>query len=94
MTEAIGWISSLILLLTIGRQVYKQWQEGSSEGVSAWLFVGQLSASLGFTIYSFLIGNWIFVITNALMLLNGLMGLGITLHHRRQANRSSKEETG
>lgn len=34
MTEVIGWASSLILILTIGKQVYKQWQDGSSEGVS------------------------------------------------------------
>ncbi len=84
MTEAIGWISSLILLLTIGKQVYKQWQEGSSEGVSKWLFVGQLAASLGFTIYSWLVGNWVFVATNALMLVNGLLGLSLVLHHRRR----------
>jgi MtN3 and saliva related transmembrane protein len=32
MTEAIGWASSLILLLTIGKQIFKQWQEGTSEG--------------------------------------------------------------
>ncbi len=83
MTEAIGWVSSLILLLTIGKQIYKQWQEGSSEGVSKWLFVGQMAASLGFTIYSWLVGNWIFVVTNLLMLLNGLIGFGIVLRHRR-----------
>ena len=84
MTEAVGWISSFILLLTIGKQVYKQWQEGTSEGVSKWLFIGQLSASLGFTIYSWLVQNWVFVATNSLMLVNGLIGLGIVLHHRRR----------
>jgi MtN3 and saliva related transmembrane protein len=83
-TEAIGWISSFILVLTIGKQVYKQWQEGSSEGVSKWLFIGQMAASLGFTIYSWLVNNWIFVITNAIMLLNGLLGLAIVLVHRRR----------
>ena len=84
MTEAIGWISSFILVLTIGKQVHKQWQEGSSEGVSTWLFVGQLAASLGFTIYSVLVQNWVFVVTNGLMVLNGLIGFGITLHHKRR----------
>ena len=34
-----------ILLLTIGRQVYTQWRDGTSQGVSKWLFVGQLAAS-------------------------------------------------
>ena len=85
MTEAVGWVSSLILVLTIAKQVYKQWQEGSSEGVSKWLFVGQMAASLGFTVYSWLVSNWVFVVTNAVMLVNGLLGLLIVLHHRRRA---------
>ena len=84
MTEAVGWASSCILVLTIAKQVYKQWKEGSSEGVSRWLFVGQMAASLGFTVYSWLVGNWVFVVTNAVMLLNGLAGLLIVLHHRRR----------
>ena len=94
MTEAVGWVSSLILVLTIAKQVYKQWQEGSSEGVSKWLFVGQMAASLGFTIYSWLVHNWVFVVTNSLMLLNGILGLLIVLHHRRReaaGGRDAKE---
>ena len=84
MTEAIGWASSFILVLTIAKQVYKQWHEGSSEGVSRWLFVGQMAASLGFTVYSWLVNNWVFVVTNSLMLVNGLLGLIIVLRHRRR----------
>lgn len=90
MIEAIGWASSFILVLTIGKQVYKQWQEETSEGVSKWLFVGQMGASLGFTIYSYLVRNWVFVVTNALMLLNGLAGLLITLRHKRRQQRKGK----
>jgi MtN3 and saliva related transmembrane protein len=82
--EAIGWISSLILVLTIGKQVFKQWREGSSKNVSKWLFVGQLAASVGFTIYSWLVRNWVFVFTNGFMVLNALAGLVITLYHRRR----------
>ena len=52
MVEVIGWFSSVVLVLTIGKQVYKQWKSGSSEGVSKWLFLGQMTASAGFTIYS------------------------------------------
>ncbi|MFL6282385.1 MAG: hypothetical protein ACJ74Q_04385 [Pyrinomonadaceae bacterium] len=86
-SEVVGWVSSGILVLTIAKQVYKQWQEGSSEGVSKWLFVGQIAASLGFTVYSWLVSNWVFVVTNALMLCNGLLGLLIVLHHRRRERR-------
>jgi MtN3 and saliva related transmembrane protein len=90
LTEAVGWVSSLILVLTIAKQVYKQWQEGSSEGVSKWLFVGQMAASFGFTVYSWLVSNWVFVVTNAVMLVNGLLGLLIVLHHRRREGAGGK----
>jgi MtN3 and saliva related transmembrane protein len=90
MTEAIGWISSVILLMTIGKQVYKQWQEESSEGVSRWLFVGQVAASVGFTVYSWLVGNWVFVVTNFLMLLSALAGLAIVLRHRRRGRHTAQ----
>ena len=92
LVEAVGWVSSGVLVLTIAKQVYKQWQEGSSEGVSKWLFVGQISASLGFTVYSWLVNNWVFVVTNSLMLLNGLAGLGIVIHHRRKRRRGQRLE--
>lgn len=86
-TEIIGWVSSLILVLTIGKQVYKQWQENSSEGVSKWLFIGQMAASIGFLAYSLLVWNPVFIATNGVMVLNGLVGLLIVLHHRRRAKR-------
>ena len=93
MTEVVGWVSSFILVLTIAKQVYKQWHEDSSEGVSKWLFIGQMAASLGFTIYSWLVNNWVFVVTNSLMLLNGLAGLAIVIHHRRRRERTSSQKT-
>ena len=91
MTEVIGWASSVILVLTIGKQIYKQWQEKSSKGVSKWLFIGQIAASLGFTIYSWLVRNWVFVVTNALLLISAFVGLGIVLYHR---NSSSEQNLG
>jgi uncharacterized protein with PQ loop repeat len=52
MVELIGWLSSGVLVLTLAQQVLKQWREDRSEGVSRWLFVGQMTASAGFTTYS------------------------------------------
>ena len=89
--RAIGWASSAVLVLTIGRQVVKQWQEGKSEGVSTWLFLGQTAASIGFTTYSWLLGDWVFVVTNALMFLNGVLGYGIVLRNRRRLAASSPQ---
>ncbi|MBV9868548.1 MAG: hypothetical protein JO316_24605 [Abitibacteriaceae bacterium] len=87
--DLVGWLSSAILLMTVGRQIYKQWQEGSSEGVSKGLFVGQMAASFGLAAYSWMVRNWVFVATNLLMLLSGVIGYGITLHHQRNAKRSA-----
>jgi MtN3 and saliva related transmembrane protein len=83
MRDAIGWVSSVILVLTLGKQVYKQYASGTSEGISKWLFVGQLAASVGFTVYSALVGDFVFVVTNGLMVVNALAGLTIWWHHRR-----------
>jgi hypothetical protein len=85
MTEWIGWGSSLVLLATIVTQVRKQWRERTTRGVSKWLFFGQAAASLGFTWYSFQLGNWVFTITNALLLLSALFGCVLTLRYRKPA---------
>ena len=88
MIEVLGWSSSLILLMTLVRQVYKQWQEHKTEGISKWLFIGQLAASVGFTIYSYLTGNWVFVFTNAALLLNNIVGVVLYFKFRE------KEDSG
>ena len=82
--DAIGWTSSAILVLTIGAQVRKQWQDDTSRGVSPWLFVGQTAASVGFLVYSWQLENWVFVVTNALLLVAALLGLAIVARHRRR----------
>lgn len=84
MTEIIGWASSIILLITLVKQVYKQWQEGTGEGVSKLLFIGQLLASVGFTVYSYLLGNWVFTATNGFLILNNLVGLYLSFYFRRK----------
>jgi MtN3 and saliva related transmembrane protein len=84
-------MSSSVLIVTIGRQVYKQWRDRSSQGVSRWLFVGQMTASAGFTAYSWLVHNWVFVVTNALLFLSAGLGFAIVLHHRRRAARTCRE---
>jgi uncharacterized protein with PQ loop repeat len=56
-TELIGWAAATVLLATIGRQVYSQWRSRSSQGASKWLFVGQITASIGFVVYSWLLGK-------------------------------------
>lgn len=85
--DALGWTSSGILVATISKQVYRQWSAGTSEGVSKYLFLGQIAASIGFTIYSVLVSNPIFIVTNALMLVAAFVGLAMLFHHRHRERR-------
>jgi uncharacterized protein with PQ loop repeat len=91
MTELLGWFSSIVLLTTIISQIVKQWREGSGKGVSRWLFVGQSTASLGFTVYSALLHNWVFTLTNGALLLSGIVGLLVTIHFKRHPRSSATE---
>jgi MtN3 and saliva related transmembrane protein len=86
--SAVGWASAVILLATLIRQVFVQWRDRNSTGVSAWLFVGQLLASTGFVVYSYLIHNWVFVVANACIALVAIAGECIYLRNRRLAHRS------
>ena len=84
MTEIIGWASSLILLATLIKQVYKQWSDGTSEGISKWLFTGQLAASVGFTVYSYLVESWVFMVTNGLLTINNVIGICFYFYFKRE----------
>ena len=84
LTEAIGWLSSLVLLVTMGRQVYTQWRTRSTAGLSRWLFIGQVTASLGFTVYSVLLENWVFVFTNAVLLVTAIVGQCLYLRNKHR----------
>ncbi len=82
-TELVGWASALILMMTISRQVYRQWRTRDCTGVSSWLFIGQTAASTGFVIYSYLLANWVFVLTNSFMLLTAIVGQFIYARNKR-----------
>jgi len=83
-TELIGWAAAAILVATIGRQVYTQWRAETTAGVSKWLFIGQVSASTGFVVYSGLKQDWVFVATNAVMLATAILGQCVYLRNRRK----------
>jgi len=89
-TGLIGWAAAAILLLTLGRQVYTQWRDRTSKGVSRWLFIGQCAASAGFILYSWLLKNWVFVVTNALILLTAVIGEVIFLRNRGSTKKPSR----
>jgi MtN3 and saliva related transmembrane protein len=82
-TDVIGWVSTVILLATIGRQVYSQWKSKATAGVSRWLFIGQISASIGFICYSYQLHNWIFMFSNSAMLITAIVGETIYVSNRK-----------
>lgn len=85
--DVVGWISAAILVLTLSRQVYTQWRSKSVEGVSKWLFIGQLAASVGFTVYSFLVENWVFVFANIFIFMTAVAGELVYVRNRRRSTR-------
>jgi MtN3 and saliva related transmembrane protein len=82
--DIVGWTASVVLFATISRQVWKQWKEGQREGVSRWLFIGQMTASALFVVYSWMVGNWVFVATNTFMLLAAITGQIATMRAARR----------
>jgi MtN3 and saliva related transmembrane protein len=83
--EAVGWASAALLLLTLMRQVYKEWRSGSTAGLSKWLFIGQMAASVGFITYSWLLHNWVFIGSNAAILVVAVVGQTLFAHNRRHS---------
>ena len=84
--DILGWMATVVLMATLIRQMVKQWQSSHPDAVSKWLFVGQMTASTLFTIYSALLGSSVFVVTNALLLLTAVIGQVLAWRRRRKAN--------
>ncbi len=82
--DILGWAATAILIATLLRQTLKQWKSPHPEAVSSWLFIGQMSASVLFTIYSFLLGNTVFVVTNLLLLGTAILGQVLAWRRRKK----------
>lgn len=91
--DLIGWASAAVLLATILNQVRQQWISGSTAGVSAWLFIGQTTASAGFSIYSALTASWVFLVVNIALLLSGLLGQLVFWRNRRRDRRRASRSS-
>jgi uncharacterized protein with PQ loop repeat len=65
-------------------QTYTQWKTKAVAGVSRWLFVGQLTASTGYTVYSYLLHNWVFLTSNIVLLLTAIVGEWLYVSNRRR----------
>lgn len=90
--DLLGWAATVVLIATLSRQIYKQHQSRSVEGVSTWLFVGQITASLLFIAYSALLGSSVFVVTNTLILVTAVVGQVLAVRRRRAQARLPGEQ--
>ena len=82
--DIIGWVASAILLATLSRQIYVQSKDASAKGVSHGLFAGQIAASVGFIGYSWMVKNWVFIITNSLILVTAVVGQWLLLRKQKR----------
>lgn len=89
--DIIGWAASAVLLATLVRQITKQARGSDGGGVSTWLFIGQATASALFVLYSVLVDNTVFIVTNGCLLLTAVAGQYVA---RRAARREAAAGTG
>ena len=83
--DLLGWAATLVLIATLWRQIWKQWRAEHAEGVSGWLFIGQMTASILFILYSVLLQSWVFVVTNSLILITAIAGFCMARVKRRRS---------
>jgi len=84
--DLVGWIASAILIATLARQTWHQWKDPDPRGLSHWLFIGQIAASVGFVTYSWLLHNWVFIVTNTLILITAVVGQVVFLRAQHKAD--------
>ena len=72
--DFVGWSASAILIATLAWQIHIQSRDPNARGVSRWLFAGQMLASVGFIVYSWMLDNWVFIVTNVVILLTAVVG--------------------
>jgi lipid-A-disaccharide synthase-like uncharacterized protein len=71
-----------MLFVTMAGQAWKEWRDRVKHGISKLFFVGQVLASSLFLTYSVLVGDRVFVVGNALVLLAAIAGGAILWWNR------------
>lgn len=84
--DVLGWAATVVLMATLIRQMVKQWRSPHPETVSKWLFLGQMTASALFTVYSVMLGATVFVVTNALLLMTAVVGQLMAWRRRKRSD--------
>lgn len=90
----VGLLATAILIATLSAQTIKQWREHTTRGIARWFFLGQVSASVCFIIYSLMIGSVLFAVANTLILLSAFAGYVVLRVNRRRAQRDDRSRAG
>jgi fumarate reductase subunit C len=82
MREIIGWGSALVLLPTFGLQAYKQWANRHEHATAStlWFFILALVGVTGQVVYSWMLGNWVYFVLNACLVVTNTLGLALAIH--------------
>lgn len=70
----VGWGAVIALFLTMAGQAWKQWRDRVKHGIGKLFFVGQVAASALFLAYSAMLGDRVFIVGNAMVLLAAIVG--------------------
>lgn len=87
----VGLLATAILVATLTGQTLKQWRERSTQGIARWFFLGQVSASVCFVVYSLLIDSLLFAVANFLILASALAGYVVLRRNRARARCASPQ---
>jgi fumarate reductase subunit C len=84
MREIIGWGSACVLLPTFGLQAYKQWQNRHEHASAStlWFFILSLIGVSGQVAYSWMLGNWVYFVLNACLVVINTFGLVLAIQRR------------
>lgn len=80
--QIIGWSAVAALFFTMAGQAWKQWRDRVKGGIGKHFFVGQIAASCLFLAYSAMMGDQVFVVGNAMVLLASIVGGAILWFNR------------
>lgn len=89
MRDIIGWGSAFVLIPTFGLQAYKQWQNRDEHASAStlWFFILALVGVVGQVVYSWMLGNWVYFVLNACLIVTNLLGLAMAIHRRGMTDR-------
>ena len=95
MREIIGWGSAFVLIPTFGLQTYKQWQNRHEHASSStlWFFILALIGVVGQVAYSWMLGNWVYFVLNACLVITNALGLIMAIHRRGMTGHRPTSDT-